>query len=439
MLDKQVLILYATCSETVLYAGCIFFIQPTHISEDEEIGSMKENYKVSVIMPAHNAEQYIGACMESILAQTLREIQIICINDGSTDSTEAIIRSYMEKDERISVLNQENRYAGVARNEGMKLAKGKYMVFWDADDLFEPAALETMYRKIEEDQADICVCDAVRFKDGSTIARTDVQYIKDRFMPEKIPFSIRNFPQYIFNFTTDVPWNKMYRREFIEANQIEFEDRIRGNDHYFVLQAFAVAKGITLVKQQLIRYRMNSSGNLTSNLSASPLCAYEALLHAKESLEEKGVFRDERAVQSFANRALNSLIYVMERQTGKEAYELVYNTLRNGGFEKLFVTDKGKDFYYYASPYEKYKKIMSLDPMEYLMIQYAAVSDKEADLRRKYTNLQNRNTALKEKISESTEEKKKLQKELDYIKKKKWYRLIVCIADLKNKITGKGK
>lgn len=416
-----------------------FFMWPSCTSEDEEIGSMEENYKISVIIPAHNAEQYIGACLDCITGQTLRDIQIICVNDGSTDSTEAVIRSYMEKDGRILVINQENRYAGVARNEGMKAAKGKYMVFWDADDLFEPAALETMYRKMEEDQADICVCDAVRFKDGSLEVRTDVQYIKDRFMPEKVPFSIRDFPQYIFNFTTDVPWNKMYRREFVKANQIEFEDRIRGNDHYFVLQALAAAERITLVKEQLIRYRMNSSGNLTSNLSASPLCVYEALLHAKETLEKKGVFQNEKAVQSFANRALNSLIYVMERQTGRGAYELVYGTLRSGGFEKLFVTDQDKDFYYYVSPYEKYKKIMSLEPMEYLLSEYAAVSDKEAELRLKYNNLRGQYASLKAEAKECAAEKKKLQKELDYIQKKKWYRLIVYCAGLKNKITGKGK
>lgn len=399
---------------------------------------MNGKSKVSVIVPAHNVEKYIGACLESILSQTLKEIEIICVNDGSTDRTEQIIRRYMEQDERISLINQENRFAGVARNEGRKRAKGTYLVFWDADDLFEPDALETMYRKISEDEADICVCDAVRFKSGEDKLYTDIKYLKDKFLPTQVPFSVKTMPEHIFNFTTDVPWNKMYSRKFVEKHSLEFEDRVRANDHYFVLRAFGLAERITLVKKQLIRYRISSGTSLTSNLSASPLCTYEALLHAREDLERDGILKDPKAVRSFANRALSSLVYGMERQTYGEAYTQIYQLLKQEGFKKLFVTDREEDYYYNAAGFEKYRKMMELEPMEYLLHEYDLVSGKYTDQSTKYRSLKEKHTALKEKAAGFRSERDGYKRELEYIKSRKWYRMILFFANLKNRLTGKG-
>lgn len=401
---------------------------------------MKEKIKVSVIIPAHNAQRYIGACLESVMAQTLKEIQIICVNDGSTDKTQECIRSYMKRDERISLVNQENQYAGAARNNGKKAACGEYLVFWDADDLFEADALEEMYRQIRKDEADICVCDAVRFLDGQEDdLTTDVKYLKEKYLPEQTPFSIKTMPQYLFNFTTDVPWNKMYRRAFVEEQGLEFEDRVRANDHYFVLRAFSLAERVTFVKKHLIRYRVSSKTSLTSNLSASPLCTYEALLHAREDMERDGIFEEPLAVQSFANRALSSLIYGMEKQTFGEAYISIYELLKKEGFEKLFVSDKGRDYYYNQEGYEKYRKMSELGPMEYLLYEYALLSDKNAMQRVKYSGLKERYTDLKKKSSAFRKERDQYKRELDYIHERTWYRVITFFAGLKNKWTGKGK
>lgn len=399
---------------------------------------MKEKEKVSVIIPAHNAQRHIRECLDSVLAQTLREIQVICVNDGSTDDTESIIRQYMKQDERIVLINQKNQYAGVARNEGMKKAQGEYLVFWDADDVFEKDALESLYRQMKQEEADICVCDAVRFQNGDDRLYTDVKYLKEQYLPEKTPFSIETLPQYLFNFTTDVPWNKMYRREFIEQHGLQFEDRVRANDHYFVLRAFALAKKITLVKKHLIRYRISSGSSLTSGLSASPLCTYEALLHAKEDLEKEGCFQNPLVVQSFANRALSSLVYGMEKQTFGEAYAAIYEMLKTGGFEKLFVKDNGPEYYYTKGGYRKYKKMMELGPVEYLLNEYSTVSEKYARQGVRYQKLVQRHEKLQEKTSRLKEERDEYKRELDYIHERSWYRLITFLAGLKNKLTGKG-
>ena len=104
------------------------------------------NPKVSIIMPVYNVEAYLRECLDSILVQTLSDIEIICVDDGSTDSSRDILYAYAEKDHRVTVLCQQNQTAGAARNYGMSVAKGEYLIFLDADDFFSPLLCETTYR-----------------------------------------------------------------------------------------------------------------------------------------------------------------------------------------------------------------------------------------------------------------------------------------------------
>ncbi len=114
--------------------------------------------KVSVIIPVHNTEKYLKQCLDSIINQTLKEIEIICIDDGSTDSSLSILREYAQKDPRIGVLQQKNLHAGVARNAGITVARGKYLSVLDADDFFEARMLEVMCHQAEKDGSDVVMC-----------------------------------------------------------------------------------------------------------------------------------------------------------------------------------------------------------------------------------------------------------------------------------------
>lgn len=116
---------------------------------------MNENIKVSVIIPVYNSAQYLTKCIESMLNQTLKEIEIICVDDGSTDESLAIIKNYKKLDSRIKILTQENKYAGVARNNGMRIAKGEYLFFLDSDDFSSDTLLEKVYFKGKDTNADV--------------------------------------------------------------------------------------------------------------------------------------------------------------------------------------------------------------------------------------------------------------------------------------------
>ena len=110
--------------------------------------------KVSVIIPVYNVEPYLKQCMDSVVGQTLKDIEIICVDDGSTDNSLDILREYAAEDSRIQIIEQKNAGAGAARNNGMRYATGKYLSFLDSDDFFEPRMLEKAYDLAEKDQAD---------------------------------------------------------------------------------------------------------------------------------------------------------------------------------------------------------------------------------------------------------------------------------------------
>ena len=122
-----------------------------------------ENVKVSVIIPVYNSEQYLEECLTSLLHQTLEEIEIICVDDGSTDRSQMILAHFSKKDKRLHVLHQNNQFAGVARNHGVLLARGKYVCFLDSDDFFDRTLLEKAYTRAESSQSDIVLFGAQKY------------------------------------------------------------------------------------------------------------------------------------------------------------------------------------------------------------------------------------------------------------------------------------
>ena len=206
--------------------------------------------KVSVIVPVYNAGEYIGQMLDSVLGQSMQEIEIICVNDGSTDNSGEIIRSFMDRDSRIMLLEQPNINAGAARNQGLLHARGKYVVFWDADDQFHRRALELMCRKMQRTQADICVCGVCEFVQGGKMYEAD-GYLKTEFIPDKDPFNKFDLRDTIFNFGSNMVWNKMFRRKFLVSHQLRFQEIRQANDTAFVMKAMFAADRITYVDRYL--------------------------------------------------------------------------------------------------------------------------------------------------------------------------------------------
>ena len=169
---------------------------------------------VSVIIPVYNAAEFLKDGLNSLLKQTLREIEIICVDDGSTDGSLVILKEFEKADARIRVIHQENQGAGAARNNGMDVARGKYLAFLDADDFFEKNMLKAAYDRAEETEAEVCVFNADLYDHTEKVYKKCTWAFRKQYFPEKEPFAAtdENVRNNIFRMFNGWPWDKLYQR-----------------------------------------------------------------------------------------------------------------------------------------------------------------------------------------------------------------------------------
>ncbi len=196
--------------------------------------------KVSVIIPVWNCELYIEKCLNSLLNQTLKDIEIICVDDGSTDSSSEIIRRYCEADERVLLLTQSNKKQGAARNKGLEVAKGEYIGFVDADDWVDSNYYEELYNAAKQYNSDIALADYIRIGNGITKKRLN---IKKQEWRQDIEGKLRLCKQ----AKHPSPTNKIYRRDMLKRENLLFPEGVACEDKIFVCKAIYYANSVVSV------------------------------------------------------------------------------------------------------------------------------------------------------------------------------------------------
>lgn len=335
--------------------------------------------KVSVVIPVYNTEKYIEQCLESLMNQTLKEIEIICVDDGSKDRSVELIHDFCKKDGRISLLLQENSYAGVARNNGLKHAKGKYVIFLDSDDFFEPDMLLSMYEKAEKDRAQICLCSGRTFNEKTGEYIKARHYLNTDFLPQETPFSPMDINRRIFNAISPAPWSKLFRKDFVEKQGIAFQPLKKTNDLFFVYTSLACAERITYIDMPFVNYRIENSSSLQGTTAELSTDFYNALFALKKELQRRKLFT--RYEQSFANRALSTCLYVLNRITDQENYETVLKLLRDSFFYNLSVLGHSRGYFYNKSDYDKLISVLECNSEELWNSQFTDSDIKATDLK----------------------------------------------------------
>ncbi len=297
--------------------------------------------KVSVIVPVYNGEAHLEECLDRICGQTLRDIEILCVDDGSTDSSLAILERYRAQDGRISVYQQQHRYAGVARNLGKSHAVGEYLAFWDSDDLFDPEALEKLYARAESVQADVCVCGGNRYFESNGKTCPWPAYLSWKKVPAEGWFNRFTNPDHYLDFTNVAPWNKLFRREYIEQLGLDFKPVKTGNDVYFTVNALGLADRITALNERLVTYRVNQSSGLTRTLDQDPTAPVQTWIETAENLEKYDGFGE----RSFANRALGLMIYLLQNLREWDSFQQTADLLRGGALERLHIRPAEPGYY----------------------------------------------------------------------------------------------
>ena len=225
---------------------------------------MENNPKISIIIPIYNAERFIDRCMKSVYAQTFTDVEIILVNDGSTDNSAAICKKYRDADPRITYIEKENGGAGSARNAGMDAARGEYLAFPDADDWFEPQMYDELYALAKSGDFDVIFSGVNYYKqtgDGGTeysrtqnieaVAFTDQAACRENIMT-------------FFPTTTifDVPWNKLYKRRIVTENNLRFTDIRRCQDATFNIDFYDHISSAASIDKAYYDYMENTADDV---------------------------------------------------------------------------------------------------------------------------------------------------------------------------------
>ena len=309
---------------------------------------------VSVIIPVYNVEQYLRQCLDSVVNQTLKDIEIICVNDSSTDNSLAILNEYAARDSRIKVITQPNGGAGAARNNGLSASTGKYLSFLDSDDFFEPDMLELAYEKAEEDKADFVVFQSDQYYTDDDKFVQVAWTLREKEIPPYTPFSHRQMTDNIFKVFVGWAWDKLYNREFVEQNHLLFQEQRTSNDMLFVFSAVAIAKRITVVKKVLAHQRRDAKDSLSKTRENSWYCFYDALLALRERLKSEGLYRE--LDKDYINYALHFSLWNINTLAEPTKTKLI-TTMKSEWFEELGIKGKSEEYFYNKKEYKQYTKL----------------------------------------------------------------------------------
>ena len=221
--------------------------------------------KISVIVPVYNTEAYLAECLDSLINQTWTDLEIICVNDGSSDNSAAILAKYAEKDIRIRVITQENGGLSAARNSGLRAAAGDYVCFVDSDDRLEKIACERLAMEILGKQPDLIVFGANTIPEG---ALEQDPWLKSVLTPRDRMFREGNLNELLLERgVRPFVWRNCIRRALLEAQQLTFDESVRyGEDTVFQLCLLPACRRVSFISDRLYDYRKDRPGSLMERL-----------------------------------------------------------------------------------------------------------------------------------------------------------------------------
>jgi glycosyltransferase involved in cell wall biosynthesis len=309
--------------------------------------------KVSIVIPVYNVEKYLRECLDSILNQSLRDIEVICVDDGSKDNSLKILEEYSQKDSRLSVIIQKNQGAGAARNIGLERATGEYVLFFDSDDYILEGALEKLYNHAQSKNADITICRSFKCFEQEKDLQEISYSVKTKLLDGKTDFSPKDIADNIYQFCVGWPWDKLYKLSFVKENKLEFQNLRHSNDTFFVLFSLALAEKISILEENLIVHRYHNKSLAATRIKA-PDCFYFALLKLLESLKNRNLY--ESFEKSFVNYCVTFPFWhfetIKDNNAKKIMFERIIDILTRIDFDKY-----PSDYFYSKMEYEEIKRL----------------------------------------------------------------------------------
>lgn len=248
--------------------------------------------KISIIVPVYNSEKYLKQCLDSLFAQTLKDIEIIAINDGSTDDSLKILQSYSNPN--LKIINQENKGISLTRQVGVKNSTGDYIGFCDNDDFVVPEMFEKLYNKAQESDADIVFCNYADTDENGNIIEDKNLFLKSKRKPildklaENKNLSTLDYKELA---KISLPWLKLYKRKIFDNFSIKYPKANTAEDICLSFQTYAAAKTFAVVPENLYFYRQRK-GQVSRGTGASCFDVPKVLALIEEFLKENNLYKD---------------------------------------------------------------------------------------------------------------------------------------------------
>lgn len=222
--------------------------------------------KITIIVPVYNVEKYLANCLDSLINQTYKNIEIVCVNDGSTDRSSDILDDYAKKDKRIRIIKKKNGGLSSARNAALEKCETEYVMFCDSDDSFNREMCEKMLGALERDNSDIVVCDTnVIYSAHEEMKRSDERYYSLRYNGKK-----KITDEVILNTNVSVS-NKIFKVDIIHKNKLSFPEGLNNEDFYFYNIYMSYASEISFVNEKLYNYERRDGSIMSGNFKNNKL------------------------------------------------------------------------------------------------------------------------------------------------------------------------
>lgn len=306
---------------------------------------------VSVVIPVFNIAPHLRQCLDSVVGQTLKELEVICVDDGSTDESPTILEEYARKDGRVRVIHQANQGPGGARNTGMELARGEYVIFLDSDDWFEPDFLEQMSAQATRTGADVTICRGVEFDTETGEELSSDWMLKKQYLPSEI-FAPQEIADHIFQFTYGMAWDKLYRRKLLSDVGIQFPILQNSEDLSFVFPTLLSAERIAILDIVFIHHRVHRMTSVSNTRSRQPNAPYEAFCIVRDFLERTNQM--DFYHRSFLNWAMEFLVWHVSSMDNPIIQRKYFKLLRQTWFPTLNFAAYPVSYYENKFTYLKY-------------------------------------------------------------------------------------
>lgn len=284
--------------------------------------------KVSIIIPIYNSEKYLYQCLNSLIYQTIQDIEIICVNDGSSDNSSLILNEFSKKDNRIIILNQENKGQSSARNLGLKHAKGEYIGFLDSDDYAKIDMYEKLYNLAISNSCDIAMCSITTLNEKTQDINSFDPYLSLNIFPKRLEsktFHYSSCKDFLFRICV-VPWNKIYKSSFLKEKNIKFAQNLSFEDNLFCLEALIKSDKISILKEPLVIYRLFSDTSVTFGSNDKKKLDYFKILDLERNLLiSENIYKEYKNAFEFHKKT--TLLYWYKKIKDKKVKKIYFKKL----------------------------------------------------------------------------------------------------------------